>query len=87
MEDKNNELWLQGMYYYEAIVRASPILAAFAKAGTKPIPYLEKPYTLGQKQIQEIKEEVPDEDTVKASQLRAQLFFKSWARANKGLGK
>ena len=43
---RNQELWLQGMYIYEAICDASPILHAFAKKGTKPYPYTDKPYPL-----------------------------------------
>ena len=46
---KNEELWLQGMYIYEAICDASPILHAFAKKGTKPHPYVDKPYALTEK--------------------------------------
>ena len=42
MERKNQELWLQGMYIYEAICDASPILHDFAKKGTKPYPITEK---------------------------------------------
>ena len=50
MERRNQELWLQGMYIYEAICDASPILHSFAKKGTKPHPYAEKPYALTDKQ-------------------------------------
>ena len=50
MERKNQELWLQGMYFYEAICDASPILHDFAKKGTKPIPYVDKPYPINEKQ-------------------------------------
>lgn len=46
----NQELWLQGMYIYEAICDASPILHSFAKKGTKPHPYTDKPYPLSDKQ-------------------------------------
>ena len=52
-ERKNQELWLQGMYVYEAICDASPILHDFAKRGTKPHPYVEKPYPLNRRQIEE----------------------------------
>ena len=45
-ERMNYEKWLQGMYIYEAICDASPILQAFAKRGTKPIPYPDKPYSI-----------------------------------------
>ena len=49
LERRNQELWLQGMYIYEAICDASPILHAFAKKGTKPHPYVDKPYALTEK--------------------------------------
>lgn len=51
-ERANHEMWLQGMYVYEAICDASPILHAFAKKGTKPHPYAEKPYSLTQKEAE-----------------------------------
>lgn len=51
-ERKNQELWLQGMYVYEAICDASPILHDFAKKGTKPHPYIDKPYAITEKQYE-----------------------------------
>ena len=51
-ERANHDMWLQGMYVYEAICDASPILHAFAKKGTKPHPYAEKPYSLTQKEAE-----------------------------------
>ena len=56
-ERRNQELWLQGMYVYEAICDASPILHAFAKKGTKPAPYSAKPYPISRKQIKKDEEE------------------------------
>lgn len=41
---RNQELWLQGRYIYDALCAVSPVLHAFAKNGTQPQPYLEKPY-------------------------------------------
>ena len=38
------------MYIYEAICDASPILHSFAKKGTRPHPYADKPYSLTDKQ-------------------------------------
>lgn len=49
-EKKNQELWLQGLYVYEAICDVSPILQAMAKKGTKPKPYTEQPYALTERQ-------------------------------------
>ena len=42
----NEQLWLQGMYVFEAILCASPVLHAFSKKGTKPLPYAEKPFLM-----------------------------------------
>ena len=49
-EKRNQELWLQGMYIYEALCAVSPVLHAFAKKGTKPHPYTEHPYSLTEEQ-------------------------------------
>jgi hypothetical protein len=54
-ERKNQELWLQGMYIYDAINRISPVLHAFAKKGTKAQPYIEEPYPLNDKDVQAVK--------------------------------
>lgn len=56
---KNQELWLQGAYFYEALSRVSPILHAYAKKGTKPAPYLAEPFSLTAKQ-EEVKQERKD---------------------------
>lgn len=42
----NFQLWLQGMYVYDAIGRIAPILHPFAKKGTKPEPYPSEPYRI-----------------------------------------
>ena len=47
---KNQELWLQGMYIYEALCDVSPVMNAFAKKGTKPAPYPDHPYPLSTKE-------------------------------------
>jgi hypothetical protein len=43
---RNQELWLQGMYIYEALCDVAPILHSFAKKGTKPLPYPDHPYAI-----------------------------------------
>ena len=53
---RNQEMWLQGAYVYEAICRVSPVLHAFSKKGAKPMPYLSEPYALSEKQA-ELREE------------------------------
>jgi len=52
-DKRNQELWLQGMYIYQALCDVSPVLNAFAKKGTKPNPYLDKPYPITAKQAKE----------------------------------
>ena len=56
-ERRNEELWLQGMYIYEALCDVSPVLHAFAKKGTKPQPYSEKPYAITEAQHKRVEEE------------------------------
>ena len=60
-ENENNYAWLQGMYVYEAILDASPILHAFAKSGTRARPYPERPYDFRPKK----KDETPESNQVK----------------------
>ena len=53
IERMNQTLWLQGRYFYDALCGASPVFRDFAKHGTKPIPYLEKPYPLFEEEEKE----------------------------------
>ena len=53
---RNQEIWVQGAYFYDALCRVSPILHAFAKKGTKPVPYLSEAYAITNKQV-ELREE------------------------------
>lgn len=56
-EKRNQELWLQGMYIYEALCDVSPIFHAFAKKGSKPHAYTTHPYALTEKQRKREEEE------------------------------
>ena len=56
-EKRNQELWLQGMYIYEALCDVSPVLHAYAKKGTRPSPYSSQPYPLTAKQTKRDEEE------------------------------
>ena len=49
---KNHEMWLQGAYFYDALCRVSPVMRAFAKKGTKPLPYPAEPYAITNKQAE-----------------------------------
>lgn len=57
VERVNYEKWLQGMYIYEAICDASPLLHAFAKKGVKAHPYTDRPYPINERQREKNVEE------------------------------
>ena len=48
-ENANFDKYLQGMYFYEALVRVAPALHAF-NTKPEPIPYLTEPYKLYSKE-------------------------------------
>jgi hypothetical protein len=64
-ERVNQEAWLQGMYIYDAISRLTPVLHAFAKKGTKPKPYVEEPYPITKKNVEDVKLKKEKEQTQK----------------------
>lgn len=73
-EDRlNQQLWLQGMYIYEAICDASPVFNPYAKRGTKPHPYPTQPYAIHAptKKEQENKEKEQMEKMKKAMDMFA----------------
>lgn len=55
MKLKNEYLWLQGRYVYDAVGAMAPILSMRSKA-KKPVPYLEHPYDLTEKDREEREE-------------------------------
>jgi hypothetical protein len=71
---ENESLWLQGAYIYDALCAVSPVLHAFAKAGTKPQPYLDAPYPLTKKESEDI-----EASKRKADRQRARAIFEAWA--------
>ena len=78
------QIWEEGVYTYEALCKVSPVLHAFAKNGTKPLPFSSEPY--GIKELRENKEEkeiIKEKQIVENEKLRAQIFFNNWYRATK----
>ena len=74
-KNRNQDLWLQGMYIYEALCDVSPVLRAFAKKGVKPIPYREKPYPLTQKERAQL-----ERDEVRAKNEKALRFMETYMK-------
>lgn len=73
-EQKNEELWLQGAYIYDALCAVSPVLHAFAPRGTKPHPYLDKPYSLTKEKARN-----DEEAKHKVNRQKAKAIFEAWA--------
>lgn len=74
-EQLNEQFWLQGMYIYEALCDVSPVLHAFCKKDTKPIPYLKEPFPLTSKSETKLSEE-----EAQAERDKAEIYFRQWAR-------
>lgn len=73
-ERRNTELWLQGMYFYEAQIDVSPLFRDLLK-NPKAIPYLKEPYPLD-KAEKEMREKRDMEERDKDIQAK----FKAWAK-------
>lgn len=73
--ERNQELWMQGLYIYEALCEVSPIFHPFAKKGVKPAPYVSEPYPLSHKEVIERKER---EEKLRAEKIKAKMM--AWAR-------
>ena len=72
-KNRNYDLWLQGLYFYEALVDASPAFRDLTKTNT-PRPYPDKPYCLDDEEKRkraETEEEQRD--------LKNQAYVKAWA--------
>ena len=77
-QDENN--WMIGMYVYEAILDCSPVLHAFSKKGTKPLPYAEKPYLMNKF---EDKTEAEKDQEKENERLKFMVQMNNWYRATK----
>ena len=68
---RNQELWLQGMYIYEALCDASPLFRFSMKKGTvKPEPYVKEPYPIT---ASEVKAREEREARAKEERLKAEF--------------
>lgn len=80
VRQKDEELWQQGMYIYEALCEVSPVLHAFCKKGTKPLPYSSKPYL---SDVTSYKTDIEKAKQIENDRLIARLHFEAWAREMK----
>lgn len=75
---KNQDAWLQGAYFYEALIDVAPILRAFAKKGTKPTPYANQPYELFSRNDETRKKQVIE----KRQDEKAKAFMQAFMMSN-----
>jgi len=64
-ERANYDAWLQGAYIYDALCAVSPVLNAFAKRGTKPMPYHKEPYGMN---LDEASTDAPEKKQTKTNE-------------------
>lgn len=74
VEQVNAEAHLMGLYVYEALCDVSPVLHAFAKKGTKPVPFSSKPYRLEQKRKELTPEEQQEKEDREVRMARAYMM-------------
>lgn len=68
---RNREMWLQGMYFYEALCDASPLFRFSMKKGTvKPEPYVKEPYPITEAEVKAREER---EARLREEQLKAEF--------------
>lgn len=60
IEQRNQELWMQGLYIYEALLSVSPMFHDFAK-NPKPLPYRDKPFPLTKEAVEKLEENKVEE--------------------------
>lgn len=82
-EQFNQQAWLQGMYVYEAIADIAPILHAFAKKGTKPRKYSEKPYEFKRPEKKRIPLSKQDREVKKKSEKIKAMMLAAMQDINK----
>lgn len=53
-DQRNWELWLQGAYVYDALLKAAPVLrASFSKGKVEPGKYPDQPYPITERQLRD----------------------------------
>lgn len=78
LKAEDRYMWKQGMYIYELLCDVAPILHAFSKKGTKPLPYRSKPMY---EENDENLTEKEKENQRKNDEMIARIYFTNWANA------
>ena len=79
-KESDYNAWLNGLYTYTAICDCSPILHDFAKKGTKPIKYLDKPIFMD---IDKEKSDEQRKKEIENGRLAFRVQMDTWMRNTK----
>lgn len=87
VEKRNEEMWLQGLYIYEALCDVSPIMQAFAKRGAKAKPYPERPFPVTKRQQKKNQNEAQKATARKGKQMMEAFMAATNKKFDQGEGK
>ena len=82
LEQREHELWLQGLYTFNALQSALSVSEFFRSKGSRPIPYPQKPHGVWERKNPEI-EAQKEAQRAEAERLKAVAYFDALIRANK----
>ena len=72
---RNQELWLQGLYIYEALIDVSPLYHDFLKRKPEPLPYTKEPYPIT---ADAVKRKAEREERIRIEKQKAMV--EAWAK-------
>lgn len=79
---RNEDMWMQGKYIYDALLMVSPTFRDLVKEH-EPMPYHTDPYPLTAKDAREIQER-KDREKMEADMEKVKLFAEAWNRKFEG---
>ena len=82
LEQREYELWLQGLYTFNALQSALSVSEFFRSKGSRPIPYPQKPHGVWERKNPEV-EAQKQAQRAEADRLKAVAYFDALIRANK----
>ncbi len=81
-QQKNHELWLQGVYIYDALCCAAPLFRSLDKH-PKPIPYVKHPYDLDEKSRNKRKK-IEEEEKAKQNKVSFIAWMEKFNQKKRG---
>lgn len=76
-ERENHSLWLQGAYIYDLLTRLVPALNPMTKKGIRPKPYMDEPYPVTRRAVED-----REEQKEKATHDKGVMFMEKFMNMN-----